>query len=116
MDFDEIIFNGGLKRAGKLRNVQRGVDVYSITAYSDLDDLLGSKWFICCFNSNGDFGYAMLKTVTFVLKTRRPLIEYRPMPGGALEKLSFSQGYCLHFSFVRGDGVASEFETMFSAH
>ena len=113
MDFDNIIFDGGSKRVGKLRKVQRGVDVYGITAYSDLDSLLGSKWFIRCFNSNGDFGYAILRTVTFMLKKRRPLVEYRPRQG-ALEKLTFSQGYCLQFNFVRGDGVANEFETMFS--
>ena len=115
MDFDNIIFDGGLKRVGKLRTVQRGVNVYGITAYNDLDNLLGSKWFIRCFNSNGDFGYAILKTVTFMLKKRRPLVEYRPGQG-ALEKLTFSQGYCLLFNFVRGDGVSSEFETMFSAN
>ena len=113
MDFDNIIFDGGLKRVGKLRQIQRGVHVYGITAYSDLDGLLGSKWFIRCFNSKGDFGYAILKTVTFMLKKRRPLVEYRPKQG-SLEKLAFSQGYCLQFNFVRGDGVASDFETMFS--
>ena len=53
-----------------------------------------------------------MKTVTFMLKNRRPLVEYRPKEG-ALEKLTFSQGYYLLFNFVRGDGVASEFETMF---
>ena len=72
---------------------------------TDLDGPLGNKWFICCFNSNGDFGYVIIKTVTFLLKKRRPLVEYKPRLG-ALEKLTFSQG-CLQFNFVRGDGVAS---------
>ena len=113
MDFDDVMFDGGLKQAGKLKKVQRGVNVYSISAYGDLDCLLGSKWFIRCFNSNGDFGYAILRTVNFMLKKRRPLVEYRPTQD-AFEKLTFSQGYCLVFTFVRGDGVASGFQTIFS--
>ena len=36
-----------------------------------------------------------------MLKKRRPLVEYRHRQG-ALEKLTFSQGYCLQFNFVRG--------------
>ena len=78
--FDNIIFDGGLKRVERgwvNRQIQRGMDVYGITAYSDLDGLLGSKWFIRCFNSKGVFGYPMLKTVTCMLKERRPLAEYR---------------------------------------
>ena len=98
MDFDDVMFDGGLKQAGKLKKVQRGVNVYSISAYGDLD---GSKWFI---NSNGDFGYAILRTVNFMLKKRRPLVEYRPTQD-AFEKLTFSQGYCRVFTFVRGNGV-----------
>ena len=41
MDFDNIILDGGLKRVGKLRKVQRRVEVYCITVYSDLDSLSG---------------------------------------------------------------------------
>ena len=77
MDFDNITFGGGLKRVGRLIKVQWGVDVYGITAYTDLDGLLGNKWFIRCFNSNGDIGYVIMKTVTFLFK-KRPLVEYRP--------------------------------------
>ena len=62
MDFDNITFDGGLNRVGRLIKVQWGVDVYGITAYTDLDGLLDNKWFIHCFNSNGDFGYVIMKT------------------------------------------------------
>ena len=39
--------------------------------------------------------------------------EYRPKQG-VFEKITFCQGYSLPFNFVRGDGVASEFETIYS--
>ena len=37
--------------------------------------------------------------------TRKRKVDYKKF---------FLQGYCLVFNFVRGDGVASEFETIFA--
>ena len=54
---------------------QRGQEKYTIK-YSDLDEFLGSKWFICGIDSNGDFCYVMLKTVCFYLSKKSTLVDF----------------------------------------
>ena len=103
MDFDKMLYDGGLKRLGHVKIVQRGVEIYTVRKYSDLDELFGPKWFIRGFNKNGDFCYAILDTIHFYLKSQRPLVEFKPASGGTeLKKCVYSQGY--YFFFVRGDG------------
>ena len=97
MDFDKLLFDGGIRRVGTLKNKQRVR--YTIRNYSDLDEFLGSKWFIRGLNSNGDFCYAMLKTVCFYLSQFKKVVYYR--------------GYSLVFSFVRADGVSSDFSNIY---
>ena len=46
MDFDKLLLNVGLKQLCTLKSRKKGLEKYAITKYSDLDALLGSKWFI----------------------------------------------------------------------
>ena len=115
MEFDKVLYDGGLKTCGQIKKVQRGLEIYTITKYADLDDLLGQKWFVRGFNKNGDFCYAILDTIHFYLRARRPLVEYKPTNDSATpKKCVYSQGYSLVFSFIRGDGVVSDFHKIYS--
>ena len=46
MCFDKPLFDQGLKTRGTLKRMCRGIAYYTISSYSDLNDLLGDKWFI----------------------------------------------------------------------
>ena len=59
MDFDKAVYESGLKVLGTLKKSERGVDKYVIKNYSDLDTVLGKKWYIRGLNINGDFCYAI---------------------------------------------------------
>ena len=114
MSFDKLQFDGGIRKLGTLKREERGVNKYAIRHYSDLDSLLGSKWFIRGINENGDFCYVVLDTVRFYLSERLPLVDYQPTENGSgLKKKLYFRGYSLVFSFVRNDGVASNFKRIF---
>ena len=74
MDFDKLQFDGGIKQVGLLKT-KKGQEKYTIKNYSDLDEFLGRKWFIRGLNSNGDFCYAILKTVCFSLSQKPTLVD-----------------------------------------
>lgn len=103
--FDRIQFDGGLRRYGHFKKVLRGNEVYSITAYSDLDCLLDKNWHVRGITAAGDFCYVILDTVQFYLLKRRPLIDYIH----TIKETERDQGHCLIFSFVRGDGTHDRF-------
>ena len=112
MDFDKLLFDGGIRRAGTLKNKQRGQEKYTIKNYSDLDEFLGSKWFIRDLNSNGDFRYVMLETVCFYLSPKSTLVDFYPVDQ-QFKKVIYYRGYNLVFSFVRADGVSSGFSSIY---
>ena len=110
MNFDKVQFDGGIRQLGTLKTDKRGIKKYSIRRYSDLEFLLGRKWFIRGINENGDFCYVVLDTVRFYLSDKMPLADYHPTEDGSkFKKKLYFRGYNLVFSFVRGDGVASNF-------
>ena len=88
--------------------------MYTIVHYSDLDEALGSKWFIRGLNESGDFCYAILGTVRFYLRERPPLKDYIPSKDGVVKQVVYSQGHSLVFIFIRGDGVSSDFSKIYS--
>ena len=112
MDFDKLQFDGGIRRVGTLKT-KKGHDKFAIKNYSDLDEFLGRKWFIRGINSNGDFCYAMLETVRFYLSQKPPLVDFYPEDQHFKKKL-YHRGYNLVFSFVRVDGVASNFHSIYT--
>lgn len=112
MDFDKLLFDGGIMRVGTLKTKQRGQEKYTIKKYSDLDEFLGSKWFIRGINSNGDFCYVMLKTVCFYLSKKSTLVDFYPSDQ-QFKKCIYHRGYNLVFNFVRVDGVANDFASIY---
>ena len=112
MIFDKIVFDEGLKSMGYHKCRKRGIDHYTIQNYSDLDDIFGKNWHYRGLNELGDFCYIICETIEFYLYKKRPLVQYIYQEGVAT-KLSVSRGYTLVFKFVRGDGTASQFGTMF---
>ena len=46
--------------------------MYVIKTYSDLDTILGEKWYIRGLNINGDSYYAIKETVCFYLTKNLP--------------------------------------------
>lgn len=111
MDFDRVQFDGGIKQAGTLKSRNR-VEKYTIKNYSDLDEFLGSKWYIRGLNSRGDFCYAILKTVCFYLSRKRPLVDFYPEDQHCKKNI-YHRGYSLVFTFVREDGVSSNFRNVY---
>ena len=63
MPINVVLFNGGLKMAGKPTKKVGGVQYYTIDQYRDLDHLLGINWHVCDINSQGDYSYAIKNTV-----------------------------------------------------
>lgn len=108
MPFDHVTFDGGLQMCGIKKHLIRGTQRYSITSFKDLNRLLGSDWHVRGINKNGDFCYAILRTVEFYLYHRRPLKEYISKNGQPVEILR-ERGHVLVFSFVRGDGTPDKF-------
>ena len=109
MPFDMKIFCQGLKCKGTVSKTVKGVTYYKIRSYKELDELLGHNWHYRGINSSGDFCFVMLETVEYHLYRRRPLIQYVPDENGRPIQATTPQGHALVFTFVRGDGVASDF-------
>ena len=109
MPFDHIVFDGGLGVCGVKKSFVRGSQRYCISAYKDLNHLLGLNWHVRGINKNGDFCYVLLDTLVYYLYHRRPLIEYVPDLDGSVTEVRKDCGYALAFSFVRGDGTPEKF-------
>ena len=57
LPFDQTMFEE-MKGKGTLKKKHRGKEIYGITKYGDLDNLLGSKWFIRGLNESGPVTFA----------------------------------------------------------
>ena len=112
LTFDKELYESGLYQLEKevTDPGRRGVRKYSIAKYSDLNSILGDKWFIRGINPSGDFCYVVLETVRFYLTKKPALPDYNPDTGTVNH---YFRGYNLIFSFVRGDGVAQDFQKIF---
>ena len=99
--FDKLIFDGGLKTAGKLVKVVRGEEHYTIERYQDLSPFLGEHWFVRGINAHLDFCAVLAETVTFHLHRKAPIADY-------LRPTSIDGGYILIFKYVRFDGVKGQ--------
>ena len=102
--FDKLIFQGGLRAAGKLVRAVRGEEHYTITEHKDLTPFLGEKWFIRGINSHFDFCAVIVETVTYYLHKKAPINDY-------LSSETTDGGYVLIFKFVRSDGVKDQLST-----
>ena len=110
--FNKLQYDGGLRAYGKFKCSSRGNEHYTVSQYSDLDDLLGKNWHIKGINSAGDFAYAILQSVDFYLRKKQPLVEFLMV---VVEQRNIcKQGYTLVFSFIIGDGVQADFARMYA--
>ena len=91
MDFDKAEYEAGLKPLGTLKKRERGIDKYVIKSYSDLDAVLGEKWYIRGLNINGDFCYAIKESVCFFLTKKASLVDYKP-DGQSFKKSLYYRG------------------------
>ena len=107
--FDKVEFDGGLRLCGKVKRTVRGIEHHNISKYQDLNSFLGVDWHFRGINENGDFCYAILDTVEFYLYRRRPIKEFKP--GTPPVHVYKNTGYVIVFSFVKGNGVPSQFGT-----
>ena len=110
MSFDKLLFDGGLARVGVKKRVYFGKQRYSLVSYNDLDSLLGAGWHWRGLNEADDFCYVILDTLEFYIYHRKPLTEFFPLSYD-YSSIMCDLGYCLVFTFIRGDGTASQFGT-----
>ena len=99
--FDKLLFQGGMKVAGKLLRVVRGEEHYGIQQHADLVPLLGDRWFVRGLNSHLDFCAVLAETVIYYLHKKAPIIDH-------LCDDTIHGGYVLIFKFVRFDGVKDQ--------
>ena len=67
MGFDALLFKGGLEAAGILKQTVHGHQQCQLQCYSDLDSLLGRNWQNSGTNSQGDYAYAVFKSIEYYL-------------------------------------------------
>ena len=105
--FDRLMFQGGLKTAGKFVKKVRDEEQYTINQYEDLVPFLGERWFIRGINAHLDFCAVIKETVIYHLHKKPPIVDH---VNGTIEG-----GYVLVFKFVRFDGVKDQL-TNFNIH
>ena len=106
MGFDTIHFEGLARRGVVDKKLKQ--NVYTLTALTKLDDILGSRWYIRGINTAGDFCYVEPRTVKYQLKFCPGNIEYQLLDDGTLKEHTYGIRYQLIFRFVRGDGISSQ--------
>ena len=118
MSFDILLFNGGLLPMAVPSRKAGGIQRYTIRNYSDLNSLLGCNWHFRGLNSNGDYGYVILKSVEFYIRKGRRILEYIPCQptasgdgtsGSLTQSISTGTGYTLTFTFIVGYGTPATF-------
>ena len=112
MSFDKDLYNEGLRSAGFVKCIKRGIEHCTIRKYNDLDGLLGARWHYRGLNEAGDFCYIIENTIDFYLRKKRQLVQYIPTKDGTPIRVSISTGYTLVFKFVHGDGTGAQFEKL----
>ena len=102
LPFDKADFQLLIEKGKPLGNSR-----YGIQAYSDLNELLGDKWYLRINNINGDFACVIVETICFYLIHQKPILDFdaeNTDNGLKLNPTYIEQGYSLAFNFVRSDG------------
>lgn len=99
-------------RRGGATDVEAWQERKTIIHYSDLDELLGERWYLRITNPMGDFSYVILKTISFHLIKCRPILDYKMLckDDGTMNfvPVYIEQSHAVVFTFVRGDGNKSK--------
>ena len=118
MSFDILLFNGSLLPIAVPARKVGGIQRYKIRNFSDLNSLVGRNWHFRGLNSNGDYGYVILKSIEFYIRKSRTILEYIPcqqtgsgdcMSDSQTESISTYTGYTLTFTFTVGYGTPATF-------
>ena len=75
LPFDAFAFKV-LKQKRKSLKQPYSHSTCTIRQYSDLNELLGDRWYIRIVNSNGDFSQVLLETIWFYLTRPKPILDY----------------------------------------
>jgi len=107
MPFDQVSFDA-LSLCCTLVNRAAKLPVYRVPDMLKLNDLLGDRWYIRGLNPAGDFCYIVHDTIKLYLKQAKGKPDYQWRDDGTIVKSYFGAHLQLMLSFVRGDGVASQ--------
>ena len=105
--FDQVSFDALVMRCS-IFNRSSKRKVYRVPNMLKLNDLLGERWFIRGLNQAGDFCYIIHNAIKLYLKQVRGRPDYQLLDNGTMVKNYFGRQQQLVLSFVRGDGVASQ--------
>ena len=107
MPFDSIHFDGLIRRSIP---VQDRAKSFTVTKLTNLDELLGRRWYIRGVNAAGDFSYVKPETSRFYLRKSKSKPDYQWENNGTLTKHYFGTSLHIVFKFVRGDGNCSHWD------
>ena len=85
--------------------------VFRVPNMFKLNDLLGERWYMRELNSTGDFCYIVHETVELYLKQAKGRPDYQWLENGRMVKTYFEAQEQLVLPFLRGDGIASQWNT-----
>ena len=86
MTFDSTHFDS-LIRCGTLVKGQQ--TVYTLSALTTLDDILGQRWYIRGINQAGNFCYVKPGTVRYQLKFIKGRPDFQILEGGTLQEHTY---------------------------
>ena len=104
MPFDTIHFDGLIRRSVV---VQGKTKMFTLEKLTNLNDILGNRWYIRGVNAAGDFSYVKPETVRFYLRKSKSKIDFQVQNNGTLTKSYFGASLHIVFKFVCGDGNCS---------
>ena len=108
MPFKSIHFDGLVRRSVP---VQDRAKSFTVTKLTNLDELLGRRWYIRGVNAAGDFSYVKPETLRFYLRKSKSKPDYQWENNGTLTKHYFGTSLqIVVFKFVRGDGNCSHWD------
>lgn len=109
MSFDQVSFEALALRCSLVnRNSKCKRQVYKVQDLAKLNDLLGDRWHIRGLNAAGDFCYVMHDTMKLYMKQSQGRPDYQLLDDGTMVKTYFGRQKQLVIFFIRGDGVASQ--------
>ena len=91
MSFDSICFYG-LARCSTIATSTSKKQYFTVRVLTDLDDLLGQRWYIRGLNMAGDFCYVLPGTVKFHSRYCKAKTDYQMMANGTLVECSSFNG------------------------
>jgi len=107
MPFDEVSFDSLLIRSKALPKAGLR-KIYTVVNMAKFDDILGDCWYIRGLNLEEDFCFIIPGSVKFYLKHYKGKVDFQIQSDGTVLKKTYGKGCKLIFSFVRGDGISTQ--------